>query len=482
MKWSHYQDRIFEEARSGTGHVIVQARAGCGKTSTIVEAMKYVPKGKRVLFCAFSKDVQTELASRIPRGVEAATLHALGRRAVVDAWGSVELDKERAEDFVREAFDEWELDRQSKHGFKSFRAACSLVSLAKNWLLDDYQSLLDLVDHVGHESSFYPEVIDLVPGVLARCREKSATIDFDDMIWLPIVHDMQPRQYDVVFVDEVQDLNPCQIHLAKKLCAPGGRIFAVGDDRQAIYGFRGASPGNVERLIEDLDAEVLPLPICYRCGREIVEFAQAGVPDLEAWDEAPQGRVSNDVMLDGVRKGDFVLARTNAAVISICLEILAAGGRAYMVGRDITSGLLTLIESTKATTVNELRAKLQRWYEDEKARTGKQYEEIGRDPKAALEALADRRECLTRLADASSTIAELKSLINRIATPSSADAIRCSTVHRAKGLEADQVWVLAESFTEDGDEEEQNLWYVASTRARKSLRIVGSRKTRQTSY
>src|SRR5690606_8710435 len=70
--------------------------------------------------------------------------------------------------------------------------------------------------------------------------EKDGTIDFDDMIFVPVRNNWVRAWYNVVIVDECQDMNAAQIEMALRACKKGGRIIVVGDEKQAIYGFRGA--------------------------------------------------------------------------------------------------------------------------------------------------------------------------------------------------------------------------------------------------
>src|SRR5271165_2210458 len=75
--WSDYQKAIFRNIATGTGNLIVIARAGSAKTSTLVEGSRYIPKGKKSLFCAFNKHIQEELKSRLGSYIECSTLHSL---------------------------------------------------------------------------------------------------------------------------------------------------------------------------------------------------------------------------------------------------------------------------------------------------------------------------------------------------------------------------------------------------------------------
>src|ERR1700722_4365483 len=93
--WSQYQKDIFIDLSKGIGHTLIIARAGASKTSVIVEGSRYIPKGKKTLFCAFNKHIQEELKQRLPSYVECSTLHSLGFRAIKQRFGNVEVDNNK---------------------------------------------------------------------------------------------------------------------------------------------------------------------------------------------------------------------------------------------------------------------------------------------------------------------------------------------------------------------------------------------------
>src|ERR1700674_3059719 len=94
LVWSEFSKSIFDNISNGTGHTIVIARAGCGKTSNLVEGVKYIPKRKKTLFVSFNKDIAVELDQRINKSyIECRTLHSIGFAAVRNAFGKkVALD------------------------------------------------------------------------------------------------------------------------------------------------------------------------------------------------------------------------------------------------------------------------------------------------------------------------------------------------------------------------------------------------------
>jgi superfamily I DNA/RNA helicase len=93
--WSPLQRAIFDDVAKGTGHTVVLARAGSGKTTTIVEALTHIPRGSRTLLCAFNKDIERELTSRAPAGVVVSTLHRLGLRTLTASIGRKAIDAEK---------------------------------------------------------------------------------------------------------------------------------------------------------------------------------------------------------------------------------------------------------------------------------------------------------------------------------------------------------------------------------------------------
>ena len=80
--------------------------------------------------------------------------------------------------------------------------------------------------------------------------------------------------YDLLAVDEYQDLNACDLNVLKRFSDLGCRIVGIGDDDQSIYSFRRAAPGGIRRFLSDYpDANDYPLSVTHRCGARIIEWA-----------------------------------------------------------------------------------------------------------------------------------------------------------------------------------------------------------------
>jgi len=501
-QWSQYQLAVFENVATGTGHTVIKAVAGSGKTTTIVEALRHVALGLTVLFVAFNKAIADELAKRAPKHVDVSTLHSYGLKIITRALGRLRIDKNRMhrliDDMRSETFETVirigkELGLGTDEEITEAADLSSLrfdliktVSLAKGSLAGEETQIDAIIDGFDIEfpkrSPFQgvilPEhaqtalraaFVQDVLALLVRCADVSdGTLDFDDMIWLPVVLDLSQKQFDRVFVDETQDLNPCQIELTMRAVKSHGRIIAVGDPRQAIYRFRGADSQAVENVVKRLDAKILPLSVCYRCCRSVIEEAKRIVPEIEWAPGAEEGKVEDATMKEmvkGVRPGDFVLSRINAPLISLCMRFLKEGRPATIQGRDIGASLAAFVKKSAARDVEALRDYVEQWRDVECARLSKK--------RVDTQATEDRAECILALSDGATSVADVISRIeNLFADTDDSKRIVLSSTHKAKGMERDTVWMLVGTYGRRPGIEEQNLIYVAQTRARKALYLV----------
>ena len=468
--WSKYQTAVFENVAAGTGHTVVKAVAGSGKTTTIVEALSHIPKGQSTLFVAFNKSIAEELAKRAPRTVEVSTLHSYGLKAVTRALGRLRIDARRVDDMV-----------QAIHGndsktFDLRRDLAKTVSLAKGALANDETEIDALIDAFGIESArgtgaartkFIQDVLD----ILSQCKDvQDGRIDFDDMIWLPIVLNLKQNQFDRVFVDETQDLNPAQIEMTMRAVKTNGRICAVGDPRQAIYRFRGADSAAVDNVVNRLEATILPLSVCYRCCKAVIREAQEVVSEIEWAPDAEEGLVSDATVqemksAEGAQPGDFILSRTNAPLISLCMYFLREGRPATIQGRDIGASLAAFVKKSKAPSVERLCDYVEAWRDTECKRLAAK----NRD----TQSVEDRAECILALSEGAASVTDVVDRIESLfADKDDTKRIVLSSTHKAKGMERDKVWMLASTYRRRPDVEEKNLYYVAVTRARKALYLV----------
>ncbi len=490
--WSAQQQAIFSWFATGTGNLVVRARAGTGKTTTLIEAIGHAPE-RSILLAAFNKRIAEELQKKLAKpGAEAKTLHSLGFKFVLRQWKGARVDDQRGFDLAKTAL------AAVNRGFSTDKVARLVARLAakgKNCApFGDVQDLrrlaitFDLTPDDDQEEQGF--TLHAVVAAAVRAMDaaaepnvgKPASVDFDDMVFVPVRNHWVRGTYDLVCIDEAQDMNAAQLQLAMEACRPGGRMVVVGDDRQAIYGFRGADSQSLDRLKDELHATELGLTTTYRCPKKVVARAQALVPDYQAAPTAPEGVVRSlgEAQLNAAASaGDFVLSRKNAPLVRYCLAMLRSGKRARIEGREIGKGLLDLVRRLKARDLQSLATKLLEWERREATKLVAQCGSV-EAAQAKVEALVDTRETLNILSEGLSTVADLEVRIEALFSGSGTDQVVFSTVHKAKGLEADRVFLLEESFvpnrraplTPGATKEEANIRYVALTRAKSELVFV----------
>lgn len=493
--WSQQQQAIFDWFRDHIANseyvpnLVVRARAGTGKTTTIVEAVNYAPEDS-ILLAAFNKSIATELGSRVrnPR-VECATLHSIGFRQVKRYWGGINVDSTggRAKVLTLAAINKVggppAPDIIVKLISKLHTIAREVIPM--DAVTPEFAANFDcLPDDEWIEEGFDADWCCKVATVameLAAVTRPTGGIDFADMIFLPVRNSWMRATYDMVVVDEAQDMNNAQLTLAQGVLHPGGRMCIVGDDRQAIYGFRGADSDSIDRLKHLLSAEELPLTITYRCAKSIVAEAQRLVPDFTANVTNPMGSITTtdrDGMIEQVKPGDFILSRINAPMVSVAMELIRNGTRTMIKGRDIGAGLKAIVKKTAtgsaATSIPEWIKRLNGWRIKELDKA----EAAGSQNRADL--VQDQSETLLALSESVTSIEELVVRIDTLFKddPTGPGFVICSSVHRAKGLEADRVFVMQDTLYPGGNKrklnakrgrEESNIEYVAITRAKQQL-------------
>lgn len=492
MELSKYQQNICDFATTGAfvfdgGHLQVIARAGSGKTFTIKHVSKLLPTDWRILRVAFNKHIADVLKVGSPQNVEDQTTNAFGWRICRNNIKglSYKVDPQKTESIFKTLFNMNNRDERSKY-YQQKGATIRLVSLLKaNMHLSpaiSLEEIQDLADAYGIDIPRAEEFFTKLSVVWEKCLQYTSIMDFDDQIFMPVFLDLPIPKYDVVIVDEAQDLNPIQQEL---LIRAGQRLIMVGDDRQAIYGFRGADPKSMSNMKERLNATVLPLSICYRCPKKVVQLAAEIVPDIEAAPDAQDGIVEDikhEKFESQAKDGDYVLCRTTAPLVSTCLHFIREGRKASVRGRDIGQQLLQLVDRISSSAYEPIvvfRDKLNSYRNEQLERLHRAERE------AEIIALNDRVDTIMVLVERSASVGDIRNQVDEIfkdeRTLADGTVIRIPgvvfcTVHKAKGLEAETIYILERQLMphpaakkEWQVAQEMNLKYVAITRSLKNL-------------
>lgn len=504
-----FDDGTLEIYVDVNGHLVVRARAGTGKTTTISYGVTLAPK-EPTLICAFSKDIATELdrrfAKKDPSGnpiydkqakryvsayphVDARTLHSVGYECVRRFRDRirVEFNSDRADALANAVCGKTAPDAIKRLVSKLHTKGREIAPHATRMgeltaIAITFECEPDEMWSGQGFDAAYVERKALEAMELASNVKSGDTIDGSDMIFLPVRNGWLTRKYKLVVVDEGQDMTTAQLEIAQGVLLPGGRMCIVGDNRQAIFGFRGADSGSLDRLKGELGAAELGLTTTYRCGKAIVAVAKDIVPDFEAGENNPEGEVLDlelNKLVATAGPGDFILSRVNAPLVGTAMQLLRAGKRARVAGRDIGKGLVTLIRKLKGHDIADLLEKLEKWASKESDKYTKQLDAATNGRKSAIqakiEAIWDQNEMLTSLVEGAEDVEEVENRIEALFVDKDGlgdkGLITLSSIHKAKGLEAKRVFVLT-STLRSNSEEELNLQYVAFTRAINTLVMV----------
>lgn len=474
-----------------------QAGAGAGKTTTslwlvgmIADEAARSGRPCRIAFVAFGTKIKADIEEKAPAGIEVCTMNALGFRALKKAWNVREVDVDN--NFLYTVF-------KARYGVEKvreeqdfFAAVKKLIDLGKGALAETTEDLEILaVDYQLDLNGALPRAVAMAHEIMSDQRADKTprkSMDFTDQQWLAVVHNVAMPQYDVLVIDEAQDTNALQLEMLTRCVTENGRVIAVGDRRQAIYGFRGADSLAMDKIVAAFDMAELPLMTTFRCAKAIVREAQSIVPEYKAGPNNAEGVVRSidiDNVLGQVRPGDFVLSRTTAPIVSACIKALAMGIPAAVVGRDIGKSLTSLAKKVRGVMAEKdsvacFVETLLAWRDREVAKLSKKLP----IPESAIEGIQDRAACLVAFADVSDSVDEI---FNRISAMCKEDGstsrVDFSNTHQVKGMERDRVFLMRDTYLkmkknkitgewEEPKEEEYNLLYVAITRAKNELVYV----------
>lgn len=489
---SPYQEKIFDFIVHGNGNAVISAKAGSGKTSTCVTAIKLIKPKNKVMFLAFNRSIAEELSQKLKdySNVEVRTSHSLGFAIIhKNVEGEVELDEFKYRRYVKSNITELttiDVTLTKNQLYNYIESICALVDFARFNLAQTAEEVKSLA--VKYDVPIFFDECDVVIKVLEWGKTELNSIDYTDMVWLPVELSMNARafQKDFIFIDECQDQSLMSIELFLKCFKRGTRFIAMGDEDQCINTFCGSSEEAFQYMKDYPKTTQFDLPICYRCPRTVVELAKTLVPEIECREDAPKGDIIEKCWTSSLQSGDMVLCRSKAPLLKVYTKLLRKGIQCYIKGQDIGTNLKKLIEEVD---IEELNTNLKsdgvfvRLYDNLFEIRNKLMESKGLDYQDAtltnyITNRYDMIKALTVLAENYTTKTELLSHIDEI-FDETREGVILSTIHKAKGLEADNVYILCNSSMPSSlakkeweKNAEQNLIYVAYTRAKKKLGFI----------
>lgn len=477
------------EAFQNNRATLIQASAGAGKSSTIKE-MLMVAKGSSAV-CAFNKAIAQEFEYKIaPLGlqnVKVGTLHSFGFGALRRTIANIKVDANKLRNLARQEFTgQYEnlipfVTSATAMAKESGIGAC-MENNEENWtnMLDHHDLWDTLPDNVSEAQG-----IDAAQYLLNRNNELKNIIDFADMLYLPVLFRTKMWQYDNVFLDEAQDTNNTRRELIAMMMKKNGKLVAVGDEHQAIYGFAGADSGSMRSIQTQFNAKVVPLSVSFRCPSAVVKIAQQWVNHIESAPESLTGIVDTCELHEIaklVSNEDAIICRNTRPLVKLAYSLIRQEIPCRVEGRAIGEGLISLATRWKSVkTVGQLATKLDSWKEKEIEKHQK------KENSAKLQALEDQTETLEIFMNQCDSDDSISVLVNRIRSLFSDSnetekqrVLILTTIHRSKGKEWNRVFALGMSSYSPSKyakqawelEQEDNLCYVQVTRAKHHLTLV----------
>lgn len=285
-----------EAVEHGTGPLLVLAGAGSGKTRVLTSRIARLvqlgmARADQILAVTFTNKAAREMKERVarqlgyePRGMWLGTFHAIGARIVrsnaslVGRTPSFTIyDESDTLGVVKRLMDRHRISTKTY----APRLVSATISEARNALVSpkEYASLA-LTPLAKALAPLYAE--------WDAAFVAANAVSFDDLLWLPVAlltanadaRDRLQRQFAHVLVDEYQDTNRAQYELIKLISSGERNVCAVGDDDQAIYGWRGADVRNILDFERDFPAaRVVRLEENYRSVPQVLELANVVISE-----------------------------------------------------------------------------------------------------------------------------------------------------------------------------------------------------------
>lgn len=344
---NHYQQDIIDWVLDGDGNAVVNALAGTGKTSTLELVASTYPS--KMLFLAFNNHIASELNEKPElqhylkkkdeggaATLKVMTVNSMGNSAMQEDLRKREMPY-RKDGYLKpnkllsilgriiRTYCDTRGDRVNDDMVwtmqRELKTACDKAR--SKYVNDDADTIQRVIDEDGlcqfniptdddtQEKVVFPmlpwaQIGEEALEMSMAMYEERGEYDFVEQLYIPVVKKLPLPSWmawysSFIAVDEAQDLSALQLRMIKKLIpmnipAKFGvkkptRYLFVGDENQAIYAFAGADCHSVSNIKRQFTPTEMPLNICYRCAKKIIQLAQQDVPAIEAAPNALEGEV-----------------------------------------------------------------------------------------------------------------------------------------------------------------------------------------------
>lgn len=489
MQLSAYQLAVNEHFSRYAGDSAVISVAGSGKTTTALKAIGCLPYGTSTALAAFNVTIRDEFKRR---GMDAGLRNTSYVNFNGFGWGICsrnlrvmpELDEDKTDNVFE--FIVYKPDREDEADVKRFNTWRTpikrLVSLFKSLSIHSPEEaagrIAEIIEYYNLDTPEDEKFNQCAVDTFRACVEHQAHYDFDDQKYMPVHFGWPIPVFDQVVVDEFQDVCPIELDLMLAAAGSHGQFSAIGDPDQTIYGFKGATPGIFDKFIRERSAKQLPLSICYRCPVSVVKEAKKIVPRIEWAPSAQQGvvdRLKERQFYERVADRDFVLCRTTDELVAKQIEFTRLGRKSKVRGRDFCTALSWIIDRVsqgdRGMAIDEFITGLIH-YQIARA------DQLGRlRREREIMALEDKCKSIRALSEDAARVGDIYERMRNVFADGPHDGIDLLTIHKSKGLQAKNVWILRPDLLphpRSADREwmmaeERRLKYVAVTRAEEQL-------------
>lgn len=290
MKMRNASEMQLKAIRHVTGPARVIAGPGSGKTFTIVQRLlnliiHHHVDPDTILTITFTRAAALEMQTRYLKETEKNPVFKSIEKSVhFGTFHSISFAILRESDLIRgfSLIKESEKRKIMEIILKNRKAAKTVEYDMISGVLDAVSRKKNCCEMTQYPSDLTEEEFENIYSLYVDMLDQQKLLDFDDMLLLCLKNLKEnssfcrkwQARFQYLLVDEFQDINEIQYQIIRLLAKPQNNLFVVGDDDQAIYGFRGASPGIMERFKEDYqEAAELFLTENYRSGSRIIELA-----------------------------------------------------------------------------------------------------------------------------------------------------------------------------------------------------------------
>lgn len=540
---------IYDFVKNGIGNGIIDAVAGAGKTTTLIGCVSHIPNVNDVIYCAFNTSIRKELQQKFKdanQNVKVSTIHALGFQ-MLRTVKNFRLDDYKYNHIITEPqfFDTLISDIDKILGYHSYPTVAELRQLEERRSVLDWNEKNDLNEGQQYVGKIIRRLLDINQKYRCTLEEDDVTcydamirhfgiipyyeqgmstyndevvayfhmhqklikegnsmaishgiIDFTDQIYLPFIMNLTAKKkYGFVFVDECQDLSKAQVKVVEKYLREDGRLLAVGDPYQAIYGFAGADCNSFQRVAKAFNCIVLGLTDCFRCPQDVIRLAQSLRSDIKGFKEYSGKiyKIPNREVIINIKEGDLVICRTRLPLRALALKLINKDFKVKIHPDELQE---FMGDYKKNFTPQELRKVLnddiiEQFFEHAKVRNQKRITHENQNADAIIRKILIKEEVDTMVTTLDflkkkyfdwhlNTLENILKRLKLMLSNPSDDAIRISTIHRAKGLENNRVFILEYDKLPPTREleweniQERNLHYVAVTRPKEELYLCDS--------